>query len=253
MARSRDLDRVYAAAPADFVRTRNAVAKELADSGRAKDAAAVRRLRRPTLAVWILNQLARQEPGSVAAFVKAVESLGKAQRTGAGVAEAIKAERQARQRVIAQAEALAATAGVRTTADTTRRIANTFLGAATDRDARDLLARGELQDETQPSGFEQFAGVTLRAVKPARPAASLQREARIEKTARDLERTARQQRNAAAETARRKARLERDLRALEVAARDAERAAEGANARASEAREKLRALQDRQRRPSDDR
>ena len=201
----------------------------------------------------MLNQLARREPGSVRDFVKAVETLAKAQRTGTRVGEAIKAERQARQRVITRAEALAATAGARTTADTKRRIANTLLGVATNRAARDLLTRGELQGETQPSGFEQFEGVTLRVVKPGKPAPSLRTEARVEKRMgdRDLERIAREERAAAAATARQEARLERDLRALEIAARDAERAAEGAIARASEARETLEALQGRRRRSSD--
>lgn len=242
MARSGGLDRVYTAIPADFIRTREAVAKELADSGRAKEAAAIRRLRKPTVPVWALNQLARQEPKTVVAFVKAVQDLSKAQRTGAGVPEAIQAERQARQRVIEQAEGLASATGVQTTADTTRRIAHTLLGAATDGDARDRLARGELQAEMQPSGFELFSGATLRAVKRGKPDTSRRQEtAQVEERARELERIARQHRDTAAETAKKKARLEREILALDAAAKAEARAARAADTQATDARRKVRA------------
>ena len=79
------LDKLYTAVPAEFVRTRNAVVKELAESGHARQAAGVKRLRRPTVAVWAVNQVARQDSRAMGSFVQAAQALNEAQRAGRNV------------------------------------------------------------------------------------------------------------------------------------------------------------------------
>jgi hypothetical protein len=238
------LDKVYTALPADFVRTRNAVAKELADAGGARQAADVKRLRRPTVPVWALNQVARKEPRTLSAFVKAVQDLSKAQRSGTGVPAAIQAERDARQHVLARAEELIAGSALRATPDVARRISNTLLAAATDAGARDRLVRGELDEERTPSGFELFAGA--KPVPPRRegPAArrptQVQDSKRAQERARELEEIARRHRDEAEETAKKKARLQRELRALDATTRQAQQAAKAADKDARKERDKLR-------------
>jgi hypothetical protein len=190
MARKADLyDKLYTAAPAEFVRTRNAVAAALREAGHASDAAAVRRLRRPTTPVWALNQVARREPNTVEAFIKAVRELSQAQRSGRGVSEAMKAERDSRQRVIDRARAIVSDARLGPSPDLTRRISNTLLGAATDAAVRDRLKHGELDHELQASGFDVFT--------PARPASTSRETDRathgLERQLRALDTTVRKQ------------------------------------------------------------
>ena len=164
MARSAPVvDRLYAALPADFVKTRNALVRELTEAGRRREAAEVKRLRKPTVPVWALNRVAREAPASMRSFVNAVEELSKAQRRGKDVPAAMQAERDARQEVLSRVGTLIANAALRTTPDVVRRMSTTLLGAATDPHVRDRLLHGQLEEEIQPSGFELFQ--PLRVVR----------------------------------------------------------------------------------------
>jgi hypothetical protein len=177
MARRPDLyDKLYTVVPAEFVRTRNAVAAALRETGHARDAAAVGRLRRPTTPVWALNQIARREPNTIEVFLKAIHELSQAQRTGRRVPEAMKGERDSRQRVIDGTRAIVSNARLRSTPDLTRRISNTLLGAATDSAARDRLKRGELDHELQASGFDVFAGAQPVSTPHERDRATVREE-----------------------------------------------------------------------------
>jgi hypothetical protein len=157
------IDRLYAALPAAFVKTRNALAQELTEAGRRREAAEVKRLRKPTVPVWALNRVAREAPASMRTFVNAVQELSKAQRRGKDVPAAMHAERDARQQVLARGGTLIADAALRTTPDVARRMSTTLVGAATDPHMRDRLLRGQLEEEIQASGFEQFQ--PLRVVR----------------------------------------------------------------------------------------
>jgi len=189
---SAGLDRLYAALPADFVRTRQAIARELTESGDARRAAEIKRLRRPTVPVWALNQVARRDAATLTAFVDAVQALRKAQRGGAGVPAAMKAERDARQRVVDRAEAAIAEASLRATPDVARRMSNTLLAAATDDESRGRLVAGTLDEELTPAGFELFEGA--RPVPPRRPGApkhdvkALEAARKAEEQAQELDR-----------------------------------------------------------------
>jgi hypothetical protein len=243
MARSvPPLDKLYTAAPADFVRTRNAVAKKLAEAGDPRRAAEVKRLRRPTVPVWALNQAARQDPSTMASFAHAVQALNKAQRAGRDVPAAMEAERKARQRVVERADAAISGAALRATPDVGRRMSNTLLAAATDAHLRDRLVRGELDEELSPAGFDLFEGASPA---PARRAGAttdpkqLEAVQRAEDQARQLERLARERRDQAETAKKKKATLSRELRALEREARRHADAAAAADKAASAARRRL--------------
>jgi len=61
-----DLDQLavdlYGLAPEEFTAARNQLAKTLKDQGDAGASAAVKALRKPTLAAWLANQLVRANP-----------------------------------------------------------------------------------------------------------------------------------------------------------------------------------------------
>src|SRR6185436_5875780 len=61
-----DVDRLYDLGVDEFVAARDELATQLRGAGDREAAAAVRKLRRPTVVAWTLNQLARRHPGEVA-------------------------------------------------------------------------------------------------------------------------------------------------------------------------------------------
>jgi hypothetical protein len=72
-------DELYALPLAEFTRTRDERAKALRKAGDRDEADAVKALRKPTVAAWALNQLARRRPKEVKGLVAAGEDLRAAQ------------------------------------------------------------------------------------------------------------------------------------------------------------------------------
>ena len=69
---------LYALPPAKFVAARDALARELGAEGN-PDVAHVKALRRPTVAAWLLNSVARERGDTVAALLGAADRLREAQ------------------------------------------------------------------------------------------------------------------------------------------------------------------------------
>ena len=65
--------------PNDFVKTRDAIARELKASGDATAAADVKKLRRPSVPVWALNQVAREHADVVERLLTAAREARDAQ------------------------------------------------------------------------------------------------------------------------------------------------------------------------------
>ncbi|MCU1399779.1 MAG: hypothetical protein JWN62_2888 [Acidimicrobiales bacterium] len=78
---ARDL---YALPPGDFTASRNQLAKSLKAAGDAEGAAVIAKLRRPRLAEWALNQLARTQPEIVARLAAAIHAAQEAQSAAIG-------------------------------------------------------------------------------------------------------------------------------------------------------------------------
>ncbi len=84
MAAKRDpvqqaVEELYGLPPAEFTRARDERAKELRKSGDREAADGVKALRKPTVAAWALNQLARQRGKELGRLLKAGEGLRAAQ------------------------------------------------------------------------------------------------------------------------------------------------------------------------------
>src|SRR5262249_11904524 len=88
------LEKLYAVSPKEFIRTRNSLAAELRKSGDADAAREIAGLRRPSAALWAVNQLARQARAPLERFLDAVDRLRRSQLSDPrGAMEAMRAER----------------------------------------------------------------------------------------------------------------------------------------------------------------
>jgi hypothetical protein len=223
-ARPSALDPLFEAAPRDFGRERRDVAAALRAAGRVADAAAAGRMRKPPVAVWAANQVARRQPADLTRFIDAVERLRRAHgRSPGDVAAATAAEREALRAVVDHAAAALASAGLRGSPAMLARISATVLGSAADPDARKDLRAGRLTEERAAPGFEVLAGTKGSVSRPPdrpRPTDAPRRRPRPDATA--LRRTLREARQGASVAARR---LREAERLATRRAREAERAA----------------------------
>src|SRR5438128_1871737 len=177
MTSAHALERLYAVAPRDFTRARNALAAELRASHDPGAAREVARLRRPSAALWAVNQLARHARPALERFLEAVDRLRRAQLSDPrGAMEAMRAERAQLEALVAQAETALQEAGYAPSAEMRRRISDTLLGAAADRRHAEALKHGRLSEELHAPGFDALTGATqLRVVQggaPRRPDAA---------------------------------------------------------------------------------
>jgi hypothetical protein len=248
----RDLPDAFTAPLQDFVRVRNAWAARLKEEGRTSEAAEVQRLKKPTPAVWSINQLARRQPEKIRELVEAVEALRRAHLKGASeLAQATERHRAILQDLLDRSKSILGTAGLRASPDVLRRLANTLSGVVADPGARSELLQGRLTEEREAPGFEVFAG-DRKPLRPApktapRPAdGTAGREARRraqadvreqESRARVLARAAAKQQRAFEAAAAAAARARQRLAELDRRAAEQQRAAEQAALAAQHARQ----------------
>src|SRR3989442_10686034 len=76
------LDRLYGLERESFVAERDTLVRELRTAGERETAELVKQLRKPTLAAWTINQLARQERRDVDLLLDAGHRLREAQERG---------------------------------------------------------------------------------------------------------------------------------------------------------------------------
>jgi hypothetical protein len=153
------ISELYALPLADFTRARNARAAALKAAGRPADALAIRELSRPPVTLWAVNRLAQADAGGLATFVARVEDIRRTQlRDPRAASEAVQRQRAALDALVSRATALLAEQGQRATPAAQRRIADTLLGAAVDREHTEALTAGRLTEELPAPGFEVLAG-----------------------------------------------------------------------------------------------
>lgn len=248
---ARELARLHAVPLTDFVKSRDALARELRAAGRVAEADAVAKLGKPTPALWAINRVAREDPDAVARLVAAVDRLKRAHFGEPGpLAQATEEQRSALERVLERAKAALTHAGLGVSATVRGRMSATLLGAAADPEATEALRQARLPHELPAPGFDALAGTTSarkarRNDTAATPRESSDGEARraAESRAREAGHRARQaeqvasERRLAAEQAAREAQdLEQRLRQAQQRVRHARRAANEAAAAARRAR-----------------
>lgn len=157
-----DLDALYALSPEEFTAARDRLAASLRSAGDRDDAAEVKKLRRPTVTAWALNQLVRAEPDRVRELVEAGDALRAAQRRAAsGTKDSGFRDATARRRELVQALTRAASeilAG-RGGAGGEEEIARTLETASVDAAAAEEVLAGRLaRPILGGSGFEAVTG-----------------------------------------------------------------------------------------------
>jgi hypothetical protein len=244
---------LYAVPLGQFTRERDAKAAALAKAGRADEARSIKQLRRPTAALWAVNQLARLDANRLAAFLETVDRIRANQlRDPSAAVEAVKLQRAHLVALLRRAGEALRGEGHRVSAALERRISDTLLGAAVDRRQAEDLRHGRLAAELPPPGFEALtgapAGGRLRLVpggkkfQPAEPRRDAEPSRRAEAAAAKMEERRRQAEALAREAAAREAAanelareataaakaLAEKRRGLRVAQREARRAAAAA-------------------------
>jgi hypothetical protein len=223
-----EIDRLFGLPLDEFTKARNDLARQLKRDGDAEGAARIEALAKPTVAAWIVDQLARHEDAALQTLLEAGEALRKAQnRLLAGedatdaLREATAEERDAIRALSERAEAVLQGAGRPASRSMLERVAATLQAAAVDDEGRRLLEAGRLTVDLDPAGFGGLAGA---------PAPSAPQKPRSQKP------TAAERRRVREEEQRRRKQLREEALELERVARAAEREADKAEAVAAKAR-----------------
>jgi hypothetical protein len=196
------LDELYGARPEEFVLVRARLERELKAFGDADGAVEIKRRRRPHLAAWACNQLARDDSDNVAALFEATAVLAAAQQRtiGGGDADELRAATRHRQETL---DGLV-DAGVRVLAGHAPKPAQyrDNIAATLDAATLDAAAAGELragrltQTLLPPAGFGPLDPTAVPGATPLAPRRPSSRER--EKVRRELDKAQRGAREAAA-------------------------------------------------------
>jgi hypothetical protein len=168
-----------------FTAERNALAKELKRDGRRDEAAAVSKLRKPSVAAWAVNQLIRTQNRAVATLFDAGDALGETQSRllagrgdGDALREAVARERAAVGALARMARGLLSSEGHELSPTTLERVSETLHAAALDEDARAQVRDGCLHAELRHIGLGPAAAAgTATSGGGRRPATRAPRKA----------------------------------------------------------------------------
>jgi hypothetical protein len=197
----------------EFVSARDQAARAARKAGDKEAAAELAALRKPTVAAWAVNQLARRHRRDVDLLLDSGKRLLDAQRAsleGGGREQLDAARTSLEAAVAALGDAARDVLGESASETTMTRVVETLHAAALSTDGRALLASGTLTKELQETGWDLLSGLApakpppdrgRQATKPerrarARPTGDTKREAeKLERQAlREELRAARQRR-----------------------------------------------------------
>jgi hypothetical protein len=242
---------LYAEPPDGFIAARNELSARLKADGDAEGAKEVAALRKPSVAAWAVNTIARDRALDMDALIRLGKSLFEAQQHvsaegGVDRLRDVGAERRRLvDRLVREAANALEGAGMSAARATLDKVANTLMAIATDEDASDRVSRGVLDKELPaPAGFGDEAldasllasvtqlPTTSRASREGGPGLTPAQQRKEREAARRAERLETEAQELEAEAAR----LEREAKELEVKASSAARAASTARRRADTAR-----------------
>lgn len=148
--RDEALDKLYAAPLESFTQTRNELAKELEGDA----AAEFKKLKKPSVGAWAINQLAREHPDDVEHLLEIHQRMAEA----SGASQLRKAagdRREAIAKLVTEARRTLERAGHNTGAATLEKVSQTLL-AASGADERELVRSGRLTREFAGTGMDAF-------------------------------------------------------------------------------------------------
>lgn len=162
-----DVDPLFQLPLAEFTAARNALAARLKKEGRADRADEVKRLAKPSVSAWVVNQLFWRHRKQFDRLLASGEGMRRAQAAQlagrkADVREALDARRDALSDLAREAAAILTRASHAPSPDMLRRITTTLEALSAYGNTPDAPPPGRLTDDVDPPGFE-----TLAALIPA--------------------------------------------------------------------------------------
>jgi len=147
--------------PSRFVAERDRLAAAMARAGDRAGAAALKKLKKPTRALWALNQLAREDGAACEQLFTASDALSGVQRTAGGdvaaFREALAEQRRQFDALTERARTLLENAGEASDEATLARVTRGLRAAAVGGPVREALREGRLQEEPEEPGFLALA------------------------------------------------------------------------------------------------
>jgi hypothetical protein len=162
---------LYSLVPAQFTAARDERARQAKADGQAEVAAAVRKLARPTVSAWVVNQLVRAQPEAIDRMFGVADALQDAQRELAGdkLRELSAQRRQVVGELMTAAAATAAAGGQRLTEATSAEVRATLEAAIADPQAGIAVRSGQLTRALAYAGLgEVDLAAALATPPPAR-------------------------------------------------------------------------------------
>jgi uncharacterized phage infection (PIP) family protein YhgE len=180
---------LYGLPPGEFTAARNERAKEARSDGGKEAAEALKGLRKPSTAAWVVNMLMRHEADQMEQVLAVGESLRKAQEglDAASLRELTKQRRQLTAAVTAQGRSLARELGQKVTDAVADQVQDTLHAAMIDEAAAKAVRSGMLVEPLTSTGIEQVdisgAVAVPEAVGVTAPRATAKRGAAAKKRA----------------------------------------------------------------------
>jgi hypothetical protein len=187
---SSEADQLYALALDAFTSERNKLVARLRKEGKKEEAEQVKALKKPTLASWAANQLARNERMKIRGLTEAAEQVRRAQTKvlEGGKPELLKEADDRLSKVTADlreaAGALLTEAGHPASEALLDRVRQTLRAAVLNDADLERLKQGRLVEDLNPAGFGGLAGVVKAPRRPPRPERPKREE--LEKRKREL-------------------------------------------------------------------
>ena len=146
---------LYALSPQEFTASRNERAKAARDGGDRELAEAIKALRKPSSAAWVVNMLARHQPAELEQLVDLGAALRQAQEDldGAGLRELNRRRHDLVAAVARQARALADDLGHRVSESVATEVEQTLRAALTDATAGAAARTGLLTHALETTGL----------------------------------------------------------------------------------------------------
>jgi hypothetical protein len=181
-------DELYGLTPADFTAARDERARQVRAAGQRDEAAAIKKLARPTTSAWLVNQLARTAQEPMARLYELGDELQEAQRTLAGdrLRELSVQRRQVINDLLPTASDVATRADQPASAAVLGEVRATLEAALADADARAAVRSGLLTKALAYAGLgEVDLSAALAVAAQPRPA----RSARVAEADKGADRT----------------------------------------------------------------
>ena len=166
------LDGLFVEPLGEFIEARKRLAKQLESAGLGADATRVKKLKKPVVSAWVVNQLAIGNDACWDALLDAGENVRRSQAGGSASAEhreAVTGRRRALDLALARAEELLVAAGHAPTPATLQRVSRSLEAiAAYGRTGVCDPVPGRLHEDLEPPGFEVLLELAALEPRPAR-------------------------------------------------------------------------------------